>query len=48
LFQLFNWFKLFSSGKKLPTHSEMVNNGHLKGGVDGFSYLSLIFSYFIF
>jgi hypothetical protein len=51
-FQFFNWFHLFPSGKKLlkiAGHSENRSKmDHLKGDVDGFSYFSLIFSYFIF
>jgi hypothetical protein len=44
--------QLFSSGEKL---SKVAGHGQnrskmdrLKGGLDGFSYFSLIFSYFIF
>ena len=51
-FQLFNWFQLISSEKQIPS---VAGNGQnkskiypLKGGVDGFSIFSLIFSYFGF
>jgi hypothetical protein len=50
--KLFTWFQLLSSGEKLPKvagHSHnMLKMDHLQGGVDLFSYFSLIFSYFIF
>jgi hypothetical protein len=40
------WFtQLFSPGEKLPKVAGQ--SGHKKGDVDGFSYFSLLFSYFI-
>ena len=54
LFQLFNWFQLFFCKKEIPkiaVHMYSQNRSKmtfLKRGVDGFSYFSLIFNYFIF
>ena len=51
-FQLLYGFQLFSSGEKLLKIDGLGRNRSkidlLKGGVDGFSCFSLIFSYFIF
>ena len=51
-FQLFNWFYLFFSGEKLQKVAGYSQNRLkltiLKGGVDGFSYFSLINSYITF
>jgi len=50
--QIFNWFQLFFSENCFPKVAGYDQNRSkmtiLKGGVDGVSYFSLIFSYFIF
>ena len=48
---LFNWFQLFSSDKKISPKVAVHDKKKgiiWKGCIDGFSYSSLIFSYFIF
>ena len=50
-FQLFNWFQLFSSDKKIPKVTEHSPNSSkmdlLKGGVDGFSFFIDFQLYFL-
>ena len=46
-FQLFNWvLKIFS--ECFMMQKEKVKNNILKGGIDGFSYFSLIFKHVVF
>jgi hypothetical protein len=51
-FQLFDWFQLFSSKTKILKVAGYSRNRSkmtfLKGGVEWFQLISLIFSYFIF
>jgi hypothetical protein len=44
----FSYFCTNEKSKSYRIWSERVKNDILKGGVDGFSYFSMIFSYFIF